>query len=407
MEIFIGRQPIFDPTEKIFAFELLYRNGDMNRFPDIDGDRATLDVLVNSFLTIGVEELANGRPCFINFTENLLHEAIFDTFDPKHIIIEILENVNITPVLIDKLRQLKRKGFKIALDDFVLTDNIIQFREIFGLIEFIKIDFMNLAVEKRLFTEKWIKTNYPHIRLLAEKVETREEFEQAKESGYQFFQGYFFAKPQIIYGKEIPANLAQYFRIISMISEENTNFAKIAELIEHDVSLSFKLLKLINASSSKNKVRSIKQAVGVLGLTELHKWIYILALRECKHGETDFSTNALIASSLFRAKFCELLAKHKKKDNSAEYFLAGMFSMIDALLHKPFHQIIPQLPLTDQVVDTLTGCETDMSNYLDIAVAFDQLNWVRIRKFADNLDIPEDQLRIYYNKAMQWSNQIT
>ena len=408
MEIFIGRQPIFDRFEKVFAFELLYRNGDMNVFPDIDGDYATTEVLINSFLTIGVEELANGRPCFINFTENLLYESIFDTFDPKHIIIEILESINITPVLIDKLRQLKRKGFKMALDDFVLTSNIIQFKEIFSLIDFIKVDFIATAPVDRLFNEKWIKTNYPHIRLLAEKVESREEFEQAKKSGYQFFQGYFFAKPQIIHSQEIPTNLAHYFRIIRMLSEEHANISHIAQLIEHDVSLSYKLLKLINASTSKNKVRSIKHAIVVLGLTELHQWIYILAIRESIRGETDFNGNALIASSLFRAKFCELLAKHNKKTNSAEYFLVGMFSMIEALLQRPFHQIMLQLPLSNQVVQTLTGTEkTDMSIYLDIAISFDQLNWVGIRKLVDELNISEDQMRMYYNKAMQWSNQIT
>lgn len=408
MEVFIGRQPIFDRMENVFAFELLYRNGDLNVFPDIDGDYATTEVLINSFLTIGVEELANGRPCFINFTENLLYESIFDTFDPKTIIIEILENVNISPVLIDKLRQLKRKGYKIALDDFILTNNFFQFKELFSVVDFIKVDFMATNPQDRLFNEIWIKTNYPHIRLLAEKVETREEFEQAKESGYQFFQGYFFSKPQIIHSKEIPTNIVQYFRIIRLINEENANISHIAELIEHDVSLSYKLLKLINASANKNKVRSIKHAILVLGLTELYQWIYILALRESSRGDSDYGSNALIASSLFRAKFCELLAKEKRQPNSAEYFLIGMFSMMEALLQRPFHQIIQQLPFSNQVIQTLTGSEmTEMSVYLDIAVAFDTLNWKDIHKYSGEISISEDQLRMYYNKAMQWSNQIT
>lgn len=408
MEVFIGRQPIFDRMENVFAFELLYRNGDLNTFPDIDGDYATTEVLVNSFLTIGVEELANGRPCFINFTENLLYESIFDTFDPKTIIIEILEHVKISPVLIDKLRQLKRKGYKIALDDFILTNNFVQYKELFSLVDFIKVDFIATNPEGRLFNEIWIKTNYPHIRLLAEKVETREEFEQAKESGYQFFQGYFFSKPQIIHSKEIPTNIVHYFRIIRLINEENANINHIAELIEHDVSLSYKLLKLINASPTKNKVRSIKHAILVLGLTELYQWIYILALRESIRGDSDYSDNALIASSLFRAKFCELLAKHKKQSNSAEYFLIGMFSMMEALLQRPFHQIIKQLPFSNQVIQTLTGSEvTEMSVYLDIAVAFDKLNWTDIHTYSGEMGISEDQLRLYYNKAMQWSNQIS
>lgn len=406
MEIFIGRQPIFDRTEKIFAYELLYRNSDLNSFPQIDGDHATMEVLINSFLTIGIDDLSSGRPCFINFTENLLHEPIFDTLDSKHIVIEILENVQITSSLISSIRQLKQKGFRIALDDFVLTKEILQAQEIFSFVDFIKVDFMGTTLSERKDIEVFFKSNHPHIHLLAEKVETRAEFEEAKKAGYHLFQGYFFAKPHIIQGKDIPANLATYFRIIGLISQEHANLSHISDLIERDVSLSFKLLKLINASPSKNKVRSIKQAVMVLGLTELHKWIYILAMRETMRDELDFSRNALIVSSLFRAKFCELLAKHNRKVNSPEYFLTGMFSLMDSLLHKPFSQIMQQLPLSDQVVDTLVGNDTEMSDYLKLAVAFDQLDWARIQLFAEKLELTEEQLRQSYNQAMRWSSQM-
>ncbi|MET1013496.1 MAG: HDOD domain-containing protein [Paenisporosarcina sp.] len=406
MEIFIGRQPIFDQNEKVYAFELLYRNSDLNTFPQIDGDRATMEVLVNSFLTIGLEDLTNGRPCFINFTENLLHEPIFDTLDSKYIIIEILENVQITPLVINNIRQLKQKGFKIALDDFTLTEQILLSKEIFSLVDFIKVDFMASTSDDRKRIETFFKSNYSHIHLLAEKVETRDEFEEAKKVGYHLFQGYFFSKPHIIQGKDIPANIANYFRIIRLISEEQANVTHIADLIERDVSLSFKLLKLINASPSRSKVRSIKQAVVVLGLTELHKWIYILAMRETMREEVDLSRNALIGSSLFRAKFCELLAKHNRKDNAAEYFLTGMFSLMDALLHKPFHQIMQQLPLSDQIVETLMGNHTDMSDYIELAIAFDQLDWARIQVFSEKLNLAEEQLRQSYNQAMRWSSQL-
>lgn len=238
MEIFIGRQPIFDRSEKIYAFELLYRNSDLNSFPQIDGDHATMEVLINSFLTIGLDDLSNGRPCFINFTENLLHEPIFDTLDSKHIVIEILENVQITSSLISSIRQLKHKGFRIALDDFVLTQEILQTKEIFSFVDFIKVDFMGTTPSERKDIEVFIKSNHPHIHLLAEKVETRAEFEEAKKVGYHLFQGYFFAKPHIIQGKDIPANLATYLRIIGLISQEHANVAHISDLIERDVSLS-------------------------------------------------------------------------------------------------------------------------------------------------------------------------
>jgi EAL and modified HD-GYP domain-containing signal transduction protein len=396
MEIFIGRQPIFDINEKVFAYELLYRNSDLNTFPQIDGDRATMEVLINSFLTIGVEDLSNGRPCFINFTENLIHEPIFDTLNSQYIVIEILESVQITPMLMNSIRRLKQQGFKIALDDFVMTEDILQTKEIFNFIDFIKVDFIALDVADRKQIEVFFKSNYPHIYLLAEKVETRAEFEEAKKAGYHLFQGYFFSKPHIIQGKDIPSNLTTYFRIMRLISENQANITHIADLIERDVSLSYKLLKLINGSQTRSKVRSIKQAVVVLGLTELHKWIYLLAMRESLRDEIDFSRNALICSSLFRAKFCELLAKLNRMNNPPEFFLAGMFSLMDVLLHKPFYQIMQELPLSDQIVDTLMGNDTDMSDYLNLAVAFDQLDWSSIQFFAKKLEFTEEQLRQSY-----------
>ncbi|AYC30148.1 EAL and HDOD domain-containing protein [Paenisporosarcina cavernae] len=406
MEVFVGRQPIFDIQEQIFGFELLYRNSDLNSFPIIDGDKATMEVLIHSFITIGVEELANGKPCFINFTENLLHDSILDMLDPRHVIIEILEDVNITADVLVKINELKFRGFSIALDDFVLLDPYLKEAGIFDVIDYIKVDFLKSSQDEREIIEHYIKKHYPHIQLLAEKVETRSEFNMAKKSGYAFFQGYFFSKPQIIQGKEIPSNVSQNFQILQKIAEQDADISSIASLIERDVSLSFKLLKLINTSGIKKKVRSIQQAILLLGLDELHKWIYVLTLRETAVESSDPQTNALLTSSLFRAKFLELIAKHGKKQNASEYFLLGMFSMIEALLHKPFDQILHKLSLSDMIEETLHGAKTEMSMHLDLAVAVDQLQWVKMRQLMSELDLSEEIIRKYYTKAMQWTNEL-
>lgn len=304
MDIFVARQPIFTKKEHIFAFELLYRDSSTNAFPVIDGDLATLEVLTHSFLTIGINNLAGEKLCFINFTENLLDNTLFDKLPPKRIVVEVLEDIPITPSLIQKLKYIKKLGFLLALDDFILHKNINLYDELFSLVNFIKVDFILSKPSERKVIEEIVKKNYPHIVLLAEKVETREEFYDAKEAGYGLFQGYFFAKPEIIKGTDIPANMAQYFRIISLLRNKVSSIEQIADEIERDVSISFKVLKIINspAARKKSKIRSIKQAVVMLGLEELNHWIYVLMLRESK-ANSNGDGMALIEASLFGPSF--------------------------------------------------------------------------------------------------------
>ncbi|MDI2586661.1 HDOD domain-containing protein [Psychrobacillus sp. NEAU-3TGS] len=336
MDIFVARQPIFTQDEHIFAYELLYRNGQDNSFPTIAGDEATLDVLTHSFLTIGINELAGEKLCFINFTENLLKKEVFSKFPANRIVVEILEDIPITTALIENLREIKSLGFLIALDDFVLQKNVNLYGELFSLVDYIKVDFLLSTRTERYAIERIVKANYPNIVLLAEKVETREQFHEARAAGYKLFQGYFFAKPEVIKGSEIPANLAQYFRIINLLRNNSVSVEEISNEIERDVSLSFKVLKMINSPAvrSKSKVRSIKQGVLILGLEELNHWLYVLLLRESKKNHSGDGM-ALIEASLFRAKLCELLARRKSLQNASEYFLVGMFSLIDTLLHRP------------------------------------------------------------------------
>lgn len=407
MDIFVARQPIFTKKEHIFAFELLYRDSSTNAFPVIDGDLATLEVLTHSFLTIGINNLAGEKLCFINFTENLLDNTLFDKLPPKRIVVEVLEDIPITPSLIQKLKYIKKLGFLLALDDFILHKNINLYDELFSLVNFIKVDFILSKPSERKVIEEIVKKNYPHIVLLAEKVETREEFYDAKEAGYGLFQGYFFAKPEIIKGTDIPANMAQYFRIISLLRNQVSSIEQIADEIERDVSISFKVLKIINspAARKKSKIRSIKQAVVMLGLEELNHWIYVLMLRESK-ANSNGDGMALIEASLFRAKFCELLAKRQFLQNSSEYFLVGMFSLIDTLLHRKMSHLLQELPLTDEVVETLSGKPTDMTPYLELSVACDEVRWDDIISGAEAIDIDHATLNKYYLEARSWAMDI-
>lgn len=404
VEVFIGRQPIFNIHEQIVAYELLYRNKNVNAFPLIDSDAATVDVLVNSFLSIGIDEVTNGRPCFVNFTENLLMGTMLDYLDPTKVVIEILEDVPITPQLVERVSELKERGFKVALDDFVLDQNVTVYDELFHYIDYIKVDFLLSPLLERMEIENKVKTNFPNIKLLAEKVETRNQFEVAKHSDYVLFQGYFFEQPQIIKSTDIPANTLQYFQIISILKDEEPNINMLAENIERDISLSYKLLQLINNSNkrTKSKVRSIKQAILLLGLSELRKWVYLLAMREVENQKESDVFKELMRASLFRAKVCEKVAKINYRENFSEYFLVGLFSLIDSLLKRPMNIILSQLPLSESIAETISGTITEMTPYLQFSLALNKLDWNQLEKLSTQLKLSNEAIVRIYDEANAW-----
>lgn len=242
---------------------------------------------------------------------------------------------------------------------------------------------------------------------MAEKVETREQYEMAKETGYYLFQGYFFEKPQILAATDIPANLFQYFQIISLLRDDEANIDVLTNSIEREISLSYRLLKLINGSSrrSKTKIRSIKQAILLLGLTELRKWIYLLAMRETDMNQNNDVFQELMYASLFRAKTCEKIARLNYKKNFSEYFLVGMFSLIDSLLKRPMNAIVTQLPLSETILETISGERTEMTPYLQFATALSKLDWENLIPLARQLNIPVEGLLPMYEEVKVWVDE--
>lgn len=406
MEVFVGRQPIFDIHEEVVAYELLYRQNQMNEFQAVDSDSATIQVLKNSVLTIGMQELTNGLPGFVNFTENLLMSDIVDVINPTNFVIEILEDVPITEELISRIIELRDKGFTIALDDFVLNEDIEFYNTLFTHTDIIKVDFLLTDKEEREIIEQRVKKHFPHIRLLAEKVENRKQLEEAKKANYAFYQGYFFEQPQIIKTTDIPMSTIQYFQLMNLLKDDKSNIQEIAEYIEQNVSLTYKLLHLINSlPSKKQKVRSVKQAIMMLGLIEFRKFLYLTAVKQDNIYESSSMYNELIRMSVFRGKVCELLAKRKRKKNFSEYYLIGMFSLIDTLLQRPMELIIRQLPFSDEVKNTICGIQTEMTPYLQLSIALSKVDLNVATKIIKELGLSMGDLSFIYNIALDYTEK--
>ncbi|MCC3648080.1 HDOD domain-containing protein [Cytobacillus oceanisediminis] len=406
MEVFVARQPIFNSKEEVFAYELLYRNNQVNAFPAIDEDQATAEVIINSFLNIGIDQLSEGKPCFINFTEKLLKLRVPAYFRPREIVVEILETVKPSAELVRICKDLKELGYQIALDDYVINETNPFARQLLKYADIIKVDFLNTPKEMREKIE--LLVSQLRIKTVAEKVETREEYEEAKSKGYDYFQGYFFEKPVIMSTHDVPAYFQSYYEMIQNLSKEEPSLDRIAELIERDISLSYKLLRLINSPAyrPKQKINSIRQAIVLLGLIELEKWIYVLAVREniVHHSQMAEET---IRLSMRRAKMCEEIGRLQiGKSVSSSYFMTGMFSLMDSLLNIPMKQILDELPLQDDICEALRGENNHLKVILDLAVAVEKAQWSRISEMCEKLNVDEKTIFKIYSEALAWSSQL-
>lgn len=403
MEVFVARQPIFNENEEAIAYELLYRNNQENFFPNIDGDMATADVIINSFLNIGIDQLSGGRPCFINFTENLLKLKVPTYFRPREIVVEILETVSPSPEIIKICRELRQLGYKIALDDFVFDRDNPYCKELMRLADYIKVDMLGTTEKKREEIE--LIARLLNIKLLAEKVETRKDFEGAKKRGYSLFQGYFFSKPVVLSTYDVPVYFHSYYEVIQSLELSEPNMEKISELIEQDISLSYKLLKLINSPSyrPKHKISSIRQAIILLGLIEIQRWIYVLAIRDLT-GSAGQISDEVIKLCLTRAKMCELIST-KLMDEAvpSSFFLTGMFSLMESIIGQPIEKVLKDMPLQDDICDALRGKKNNLKKVLELVTAIEKADWEKAGSLDLDINMTQNEYNHFYIQACQWA----
>ncbi|MBU3142666.1 EAL and HDOD domain-containing protein [Clostridium sp. CF012] len=395
MDVFLARQPILDRNDKLVGYELLFRDSEKNIYQSDDGDKATIAVIRNSFVNIGIDKVTGGKKAFINFTENILKSDIFEVLPPQSVIVEILENIEPTEEVLDLCKKLKASGYTIALDDFVYSN---KYRELIEIADIIKVDFqVTKGSQRRKIMEQ---VNSKHIKFLAEKVETMEEFNEALSLGYTYFQGYYFSKPTILSGKRISENKAVYMKLLHEISSNKFAIDSIENLIKKDVSLSFKLLKLINSANYGfvSEIKSMKQALALLGEKEIKDWLYLMVFRIMGEDKPEI----LIINSLTRARFAELIAsKMGKKFNPFNAYLVGMLSMIDLLLDRPLEEVLQELLIPVEVKDALNGInDNSYSKLLNLIVAYENGQWDEVSKISKELNLDENSLPDAYYEAI-------
>lgn len=397
MNVFLARQPILDHNQNIYGYELLYRSGRKNVFSgDVGDDEASSKVILDTFQNFGIEEITQGKLAFINFSETLIKEEIATLLPKDYLVVELLERVVPSDEIIVKFRALKEAGYTLALDDFVYAP---EFEPLIELADIIKVDFReSTPMQIRTLRARLL---YRNITLLAEKVETWSDFYFAKELGFTLFQGYFFAKPEILTTNSLTPLEVNYFKLMSKINENELNFPELAEIISRDLSMTYNLLRLVNSAAfgHRQKINSVQHALVVLGENEIKKWLTLMGLQGLSIKKMDEP----VSLSLLRARFGQLVAKQTKWSQFHEdSFLAGLFSLLDVLLQRPLDLILGEVQVTSVVRDLLLHNRGPLKEIRDAILAYEQGDWGAIEKSANQLGLKVSALTELYYEAVRW-----
>ena len=394
---YVARQPIFTADEKVFGYELLFRDGVEDYFREADADAASRKTLDTS-QQMGLETLCDGQRAFVNCTREVLLKDYMTLLPSPHAVAEVLESVPADDLVKAALQRLKQAGYLIALDDFAPDDPRTPLAE---LADILKVDMRSTSPAQRAALVKqfgpW------RCRLLAEKVENREEFNAAKTAGFVYFQGFFFRKPELLQAREIPANRLNYMRLLQAVSKPDLEVREMEELIKHEASVCYRLLRYLNSAafSIRNEVHSIRHALTLLGEREVRRWIRLVVTLTAAENRS----SELVNTAMTRARFCELISARVPHGES-DLFLMGLLSMIDAILEVPMMTVIENIPLDHDTKAVLLGTDSKLMPIYQLMLARESGDWKGTSAGARQLGLSESDIAQAYWQAMQWVRQL-
>ncbi len=392
-EIYIGRQPIYDRKLGVYAYELLFRAASDNSAKFTDGDQATSDVIVNTFLEIGLDNIVGDRLAFINLTRAFFVGEHTISLPKDRVVLELLEDIEADEEVVNSVKRLSEQGYSIALDDFIYHESL---QPLVQLADIVKIDIMAMSRDE---IRKHVEALRQHpLRLVAEKVETQEEHDYCMELGFDYFQGYFLAQPKVIQGRRLPNNRLAILKLLSRLQDPEITSKQLEELIAQDVAFSYRILRYVNSAAyaPPRKIESIHQAVVRLGLQTIRSWTALLAM-----SQVDDKPTELVVTAMIRGKMAEQMARALDAEQPDSFFTVGLFSALDALMDNSMEEILTQLPLADHIAQALLHKGGGLhGEVLNCVLAYERGEW-------ENLGCSQlgtHRLRTCYLEAVQWAN---
>ncbi len=395
---YVARQPIFDRDEKVFGYELLFRDDMENTFHGSDPDVASRSTLDSSLL-VGLDVLCDGRRAFMNCTRETLTSGLIALMPSHSTVVEILETVPVDSEVVHACQRLKEAGYLIALDDYVSDDPREPLAE---MADILKVDLKLTTLEQRAAL---VKKHGPwRCRMLAEKVENHAEFVAARDQGFVYFQGYFLRRPEMMTTHDVPANAINYLRMLQAVSGSDLDVPGLEKLIKTETSICYRLLRYMNSArfGFKSEIHSVRHALAILGDREVRRWVRLIATV----GAGQDKTSDLVLCALVRARFGELLsplARHGESD----LFLLGLLSMLDVMLEMPMSEILEKIPLDSETKAVLRGAPSQLRPIYELMLAQESGEWEAARGICDSIPIDADTAATFYWEAQQWARDVS
>ena len=389
--VMVGRQPIFDRDLNVIGYELLYRGAPTSTHADFhDPDLASIEVMLNSFLEIGLDRVVGDYLAYVNLTRNFLVGNIPIPLPPDRVVLEVLESVVADDEVLRSLRQLSAQGYRIALDDFIYEECREELIEVADLI---KIDIQ--AMERKDVERHVRLLQGRNLKLIAEKVESHDEYQFCRDLGFDFFQGYFLCYPNVVQGPGLTTDRLSSIELIARLQEPHVGLDELDELLRRDVVLGYKLMRLINSSNTDlhQKVDSLRHAAAVLGVRGIKNWLTLLSIRGLGNPPRE-----LIKTALVRARMCELVASQQGVANCEKFYTVGLFSVLDGMLGIPMEKVVVELPLADDIGLALSEFEGALGGALKAVIAYERGDW----RNAHWMGIARENLSECYYSAVAW-----
>ena len=395
---FVARQPILTKEEKVFGYELLFRDGVENYFCPPDAEAASRSTLDSSML-MGLDVLCDGRRAFVNCTRDMLLKDYATLLPANLTVVEVLESVPADDVVLAACQRLKEAGYMVALDDFAANDPREPLTDV---ADIIKVDVQQTSAEERTAL---VKRYGPwRCRMLAEKVETREEFDEARKAGFVYFQGYFFRKPETLTTREIPANRINYLRMLQAVSKPELDSREIEDAIKGEASLCYRLLRYLNSAmfSFSSEIHSVRHALAMLGQREVRRWVRLVVTL----GAGQERASELVLSALVRARFCEILSPRIQHGDS-DLFLMGLLSVMDAILDLPMSEVLSRVAVDHETKAILLGGASHLRPFYQLMLALESGDWESTARLSQSLGLSEADVAKAHWDAMQWAREVS
>lgn len=390
----LARQPIFDVNMELYAYELLYRDDQINRAFVTDGDQASSQVLLRTFTDLSIGEVVGHHKAFINFTRNLLLTA--PPFSRTQLVVEVLEDQLVDAHMLAALGQLRAQGYTIALDDFTLNSSSFKLLEY---ADIIKLDVLALSDSDLLHHVKHLRPL--GVKLLAEKIETYEMLEYCKALGFELFQGYFLSRPQIMTGRKHSESRQTILQLLAQLNDPRTEIEQIEQLVAQDPILSYKLLKLINSAAFHFvcKIESLRQAITLLGLIQIRSWITLVSMASIEGKPRELSITTMV-----RARFCQTLGEAVTGTKRGDtFFTVGLLSTIDAYMDAPMEELLEKISISQTLSDALLHHKGTEGAILLTIKQYEKANWDDIDwEMLENRGVDHSALSHFYTESLVW-----